>query len=203
MRAVQLLTFMEYCSSNPLEKDVLECGAGVWDSSEEPLFVRFYKHGYRVHGIEISPERVEAAQAFCQAQQIEADLRQGDMRELPFDDKSMSFIFSYNTIFHMSKLEVGIAIKEIQRILKPEGLCFVNFLSVESDTYGVGEEIRSGEFLEHEAGEDRLHCYFKDGEADRYFDGFELLYKEKRVREWLGGGKRRIRGYIDYIVKAK
>ena len=81
-------------------------------------------------------------------------------------------------------------------------MCFVNFLSVESDTYWVGEEIRSGEFLEYEAGEDRLHCNFKDGEADSYFDGFELLYKEKRVREWLGGDKMRIRGYIDYIVKA-
>ena len=61
IRAVQLYTFLEHCKNSPLNKDILECGAGVWDPSLEPLFVRFSKHGFKVHGIEISDERAAAA----------------------------------------------------------------------------------------------------------------------------------------------
>jgi ubiquinone/menaquinone biosynthesis C-methylase UbiE len=191
---------MEFCNSSDLNPEILECGAGVWDAVAEPLFVRFYEHGYQVHGIEISEERAEAALAYCQANKVEADIRVGDMRQLPFEDQSMSFIFSYNSIFHMAKTDVAVAMREIERVLKPQGLCFVNFLSVASDSYGTGKEIGKGEFLEQEAGEQVVHGYYEDSEADPYFGGFEVLHKEKRVRERLSGGERWVRAYIDYIA---
>jgi hypothetical protein len=92
---------------------------------------------------------------------------------------------------------------EIERVLKPAGLCFVNFLSVESDSFGKGKAIGKGEFLEREGDEEFLHVYYEDREAEEYFGGFEVLHKEKRVWEWLRGGKRRVRAYIDYIAKKK
>ena len=201
IRAVQLYTFLEHCKNSPLNKDILECGAGVWDPSLEPLFVRFSKHGFKVHGIEISDERAAAAREYCKAHQVDAEIHQGDMRDLPFDNESMSFVFSYNTIFHMTKTDVSIAMGEIERILKPRGLCFVNFLSVDSDTYGKGKEIGSGEFLEREEDSGSLHVYYEDNEADVYFGGFEVLFKEKRVRARLEGNQRYTRAYIDYIVR--
>ena len=201
IRAVQLYTFLEYCNNSPLEKEILECGVGVWNSSVEPLLVRFYAHGYEIHGVEISDERAAAAREYCEAHQVDADIRTGNMRRLPFEDASMSFVFSYNTIFHMTKAEVAIAMGEIERVLKPRGLCFVNFLSVDSDTYGKGEEIGKGEFVEHGGGAEALHVYYEDAEADASFGGFEVLHKEKRVMEWLAGAVRRVRAYIDYIAR--
>jgi ubiquinone/menaquinone biosynthesis C-methylase UbiE len=203
IRAVQLYTFLEFCNNSSLNKEILECGAGVWDSSVEPLLVRFSKYGYQLHGIEISKERAAAASEYCENHGVEAAIREGDMRQLPFDNESMSFVFSYNAIFHMPKADIAVAVGEIERVLKPGGLCFVNFLSVESDTYGTGEEIASGEFLEREGGEDALHAYFEDDEADAYFGGFELLHKEKRVTERLVGTEWRVRGYIDYIARKR
>ena len=47
IRAVQLYTFMEYCNNSPLEKEILECGAGI-SPSLEPLLVRFFEAGYRL-----------------------------------------------------------------------------------------------------------------------------------------------------------
>ena len=199
IRAVELYTFLDYCNNTLLEKEVLECGAGV-SPSLEPLLVRFFDYGYETHGIEISDERLKNALEYCEENELDLDIRKGDMRQIPFGDESMSFVFSYNTIFHMRKDDIGIAMDEIKRILKPEGLCFVNFLSVDSQSFGIGEKVGKGEFVDKRNGEDVLHAYFEDNEPDPYFAGLKVLHKEKRVRELLIDGKKNIRAYIDYIA---
>jgi ubiquinone/menaquinone biosynthesis C-methylase UbiE len=201
-RAVELYTFLEYCNDSPLEKEVLECGAGI-SRSLEPLLLRFHEQGYVTHGIEISGERLAVVQEFCERHQVNLDLRQGDMRQIPFEDESMSFCFSYNAIFHMSRQDIAAAMREIERVLKPGGVCFVNFLSVDSDSFGVGKEIRKGEFLTVEFGQEALHTHYEDGEADVHFGAFEMLRKEKRIRELWIDGERYRRAYIDYIAKKK
>ena len=202
IRAVQLYTFLQYCSESALEKEILECGAGVWGLLE-PLLVRFHERGYATHGIEISEERLAAAQRYCAEHQLDVDLRLGDMRQIPFADMTMSFVYSYNAIFHMTKADIAIAMGEIKRVLKPDGLCFVNFLSVEDQGYGEGEEQGRGEFLGMEAGEETLHSYYEDGEGDAHFGGFEILHKEKRILERLIEGERYLQGYIDYIARKR
>lgn len=202
IRAVELYTFLEYCNNSSLEKEVLECGAGISEDLE-PLLVRFFDYGYDTHGIELSGERLLAAQDYCVENELDLDIREGDMRQIPFEDASMSFVFSYNTIFHMSKQEISASIAEIQRVLKPEGLCFVNFLSVDSQSFGKGEQIGEGEYLDQHDGMEFMHSYFEDEEPDTYFSGFEVLHKEKRIRDQLISGKRNIRAYIDYIAMKK
>ena len=199
-RAVQLYTFLEYCNDSPLEREVLECGAGI-SRSLEPLLLRFHEQGYVTHGIEILDERLAAAQEFCERQQIDLDLRKGDMRQIPFDDEAMSFVFSYNTIFHMTKHDIAASMQEIERVLKPGGMCFVNFLSVDCDSFGEGEEVGKGEFLGLEAGKETIHTYHEDSEPDEYFGGFEMLHKEKRIRDMWVDGERYRRTYIDYIAQ--
>lgn len=201
-RAVELYTFLEYCNDSSLEKEVLECGAGV-SHSLEPLLVRFYEQGYVTHGIEISKERLRAAQEFCERRQMDLDLRQGDMRQIPFEDESLSFVFSYNTIFHMTKQGIATAMREIERVLKPGGLCFVNFLSVDSDSFGRGKEISKGEFLESVHGGETVHTYYENDEPDGYFGGFEMLRKDKRIRTLWIDGEKHVRAYIDYIAQKK
>jgi len=200
-RAVQLYTFLDYCQDSLLEKQVLECGAGVWRGLE-PLLVRFHNLGYATCGIEISAERLAAARAYCAEHQIDLDIRQGDMRKLSFADASFSFAFSYNSIFHMTKADVAVAFGEMSRVLKPQGICFVNVLSVDDEGFGDGQEVGPGEFLGREAGEEVIHSYYEDREADRYFDGMTVLYKEKRILQRLFQDGEQIRqAYIDYIVQ--
>ena len=202
IRAVQLYTFLQYCNDSPLPKEILECGAGI-HSSLEPLLLRFHGHGYVTHGIEISAERLAAAVKFFRESGIDVDLRLADMRAIPYGDASMSFCFSYNSIFHMSKEDVASSMREILRVLRPGGLCFVNFLSVDSSAYGQGTELGPGEFLGREAGRETIHSYFKDSEPDAYLDDFSLLYKEKRVRERMAGDEMFARSYIDIIAQKR
>jgi ubiquinone/menaquinone biosynthesis C-methylase UbiE len=199
IRAVELYTFLDYCNNSPLEKEVLECGAGI-SATLEPLLVRFFDYGYDTHGIEISDERLMNAQNYCEENELDLDIREGDMRQIPFEDASLSFVFSYNTIFHMTKEDVEIAMGEIERVLKSEGLCFVNFLSVDSQAFGQGKPVGKGSFVEQANGMEFLHTYFEDHEPDECFAGFEILHKEKRIRETSLGEKRNKRAYIDYIA---
>jgi ubiquinone/menaquinone biosynthesis C-methylase UbiE len=198
-RAAQLYTFLDYCEGSSLEKEVLECGAGV-SPDLAPLLVRFFERGYKTHGVEISAQRMEAAVRYCEDHQLDLDIRQGDMRELPFEDESLSFVFSYNAIFHMTKRDIALAMGEIERVLKPGGMCFVNFLSVDSESYGRGEELEKGEFVERGAEWDALHTYYEDDEPDVYFVGFSLMLKEKRILERFAAGESYVRAYIDYIA---
>ena len=202
IRAVELYTFLGYCNNSSLEKDVLECGAGT-SGDLEPLLVRFFDYGYDTHGIEISEERLLAAQDYCIENELNLDIRKGDMRQIPFDDDALSFVFSYNAIFHMTKQDIRVAITEIERVMKPEGLCFVNFLSVDSQSFGQGEKIGEGEFQEQHDGKLFMHSYFEDSEPDVYFAGFTVLQKEKRIQDRLLEGGRNVRAYIDYIAMKK
>ena len=103
----------------------------------------------------------------------------------------------------MSKRDVAASVGEIVRVLRPEGLCFVNFLSVDSESYGRGEEVAPGEFLEREGGGEFLHSYFADDEPDACFEAFDVIHKEKRVREWFVAGGMHTRGYIDYVARKR
>jgi len=202
IRAVELYTFLEYCNNSSLEKDVLECDAGT-SVDLEPLLVRFFDYGYDTHGIEISEERLLAAQDYCIENELNLDIRKGDMRQIPFEDEALSFVYSYNAIFHMTKQDIHVAMTEIQRVMKPEGLCFVNFLSVDSQSFGKGEQIGEGEFREQRDGMEFMHSYFEDEEPDCHFEGFTVLHKEKRIRDRLIESERNVRAYIDYIAMKK
>jgi len=200
-RAVQLFTFKNYCDQNPLEKEILECGAGVHKPEAEPLFVRFARDGYRVHGIDIAEVRLKNARTYCVDHHIMADLRQADMRAIPFDDASMPFIYAYNVIFHAQKEDMRRMVKEMARVLKPGGLMFVNFLSLDDGDCGQGERIGEGEFQQGEDGHTVVHSYHGDDEAEDYFEGLKVVFKEKRLLEKYEGEDWSRQAYIDYILK--
>ncbi len=200
LRAPQLYTFLQHCESTSLTREVLECGAGGWPGFE-PLLARFAERGFVVHGIEISEKRLDHARVYCADHGIDADLRVGDMRELPYPDGSIPFLFSYNAIFHMPKADIARALEEIKRVLAPGGHCFVNFASIDDQRCGEGEELGPGEFQQREGDEVVLHSFYDADEADPLFDGLVIDHKERRVltRRFQDGLFRQ--GYIDYIAR--
>jgi len=118
-----LYTFLSYCNGSPIDKVVLDCGAG---GSSPPLAL-FVSYGYRAHGIDKSERQVEKSRKFCIENDLDLDIVRGNMRDIPFESESMGFVYSYASICHMTKSDVGVAMQEITRVLKPEGLCFISF----------------------------------------------------------------------------
>lgn len=197
-RDTPVLDFLNECNKSPLPKKILDCGAG---GGAPPLAI-FHNVGYETHGIEILDSQIERAESFAKNNDMEFNIIKGDMRELPYEDESFSFVFSHHTIFHMSKREVGKAILEMTRVLVPGGLIFINFPSYDCVGYGEGEEIEKGEFLQMEFGEEVLHSYYEDREADMYFEIFDFI----SIRKWVllrNEGWVDNMGMIEYIAKKK
>lgn len=160
----------------PLEKKILDCGAG----GERPPLGLFYEHGFETLGIDISDEQRSKASKFFKEQGINVSLRKGDMRQIPFSDESFSYVYEYYSLCHLTKADTAIAIKEMVRVLKPGGLCFLGFMS--KDCWPImGTETRLGEFSCIEHDDRGVHSVYSDDEPDVYFDGLDIVWKEKRI----------------------
>lgn len=180
-----LYGFLRECNASPLEKVILDCGAG----GDNPPLALFYEYTYTTYGIDISDEQLELAHAFCRENNMELNITKGDIRCIPFEDESLSFVYSINTICHLTKKDTATTVKEMERVLKREGLCFVNFVSVDDVMFGQGKKVGKGEFIQEEdwypgiAKEGHVCSYYEDEEPDEYFHNFEIIRKEKRISE--------------------
>ncbi|MFX0006486.1 MAG: class I SAM-dependent methyltransferase [Promethearchaeota archaeon] len=193
--------FLSYISKSDIHGPMLDCGSGG-PNPKQALFVQL---GFDSIGIEFSEERLEKAQDYAKKQKLNLPMQVGDMRSMPFESNYFGYVYSWNTIFHMKKIDIKKALGEMIRVLKPGGLCFVNFLSIHSEFYGVGKEQNSGEYLQLEGEGEILHTFFTDEESDGFFDNLEIeiLFKEKRILHKQLEDRVMRDSYIDYIVRKK
>ncbi len=193
--ATPLYEFLRQSTASANERNVLDCGAG---GSRPPLAL-FHRHGYSTYGIEIAVGPLEQAQEFCRESGMPLNIFQGDMRKIPFATETFSNVYSFNAIIFMTKPDIEIAMSEMERVLKPGGLCYVNFMSVEDPddrpfckNAPAQDLLKSERFAKHE-----------DDEADSYLTGFTILRKEKRWVDKLHGNGRLVQVTIEYIARKR
>ena len=172
-----LREFLAVCRDSDLEPVVLDCGAG----GPRPPLALFRAAGFVTCGVEISGERLAEAADFGRSHALDLGLVQADMRVLPLVDASVSFAYSHDSICHMSKRDVGRAVGEIARVLRPGGICYVNFLTPEDCHYGVGEPLGPGEFRMGTTCGAEMHSFFTAGEPDAFFRDLVVLRRESQV----------------------
>jgi ubiquinone/menaquinone biosynthesis C-methylase UbiE len=121
------------------------------------------------------------------------------MRNIPFASESFGGVYSFNAIFFMIKPDIAQAMGEIERVLKPGGLCYVNFQSMDDpdnrlfcETAPARRLLKSERFAKHEGNE-----------ADAYFWNFDILRKQKVLIDKAHGGRRLVQAYIEYIAKKR
>lgn len=189
-----LYKFLEYCNNEKFEgkAKILDCGAG----GVTPPLSLFYTFGYETTGIELDMKQINKANIFSQNNKQELNIKIGDRTDLDFDDNTFDFVYSYNSIFHMKKIQIEKAIKEMKRVLKPNGLIFVNFLSIDDFRFGEGPHL--GEQMDDEPV---IHSYFDYDEADKYFEDMKFMLKERRILERIFEGEKIKQGFIDYIFR--
>jgi len=159
-----------------LSKTILDCGAG----GSQPTLSLFCQYEYHTFGIEIAEKALEEAQRYCADNNVSLGIIRGDMRYIPFSREEFSFIYSFNAIFFMIKPDIAQSMREITRVLKSDGLCYVNFLSVDdAETWEpFCKTAQAPKLLKSEQ-----FAHFEDNEADIYFEPYEILRKEKRTQD--------------------
>ena len=96
-------------------KRVLEIGLGQGADAESMI-----RRGARWTGVDLTAESVERVRTRLTLRDLPfADLRQGSVLDLPFDDNSFDLVFSHGVLHHVP--EVQQAQKEIHRVLRPGG----------------------------------------------------------------------------------
>ncbi|OBZ18245.1 SAM-dependent methyltransferase [Bacillus sp. FJAT-27264] len=194
---IPLYRYLSYCNETGLERTVLDCGAG----GDSPSLGLFAQNGYTTRGIEFDPIAIAQAEAYEHERGHQLNIERGDMRNLPFPDESFSFVYSYNSIFHMRKDEVSQSLQEMIRTLKPGGLLFVNFLTVNDFRCGEGPHLGDHQYEQFDDDQPVIHSYYTASETDPLFGNMEVLFKEDRTLERIYEGERIRQGFVDYIVK--
>jgi SAM-dependent methyltransferase len=196
-KQIPLYRFLIYCNETNMEKIILDCGAG----GDSPPLTLFREYGYMTNGIEMDLAQIEKANNYARKSGHQLKIQQGDMRKLNFNNEYFSFVYSYNSVFHMTKEEVCKSINEMKRVLKPNGLLFVNFLTIRDFRCGTGVDLGENQYEQLDDNIPVIHSYFEESEADKYFDDMKILYKESRVLERIFEGERIRQGFVDYIVE--
>ena len=173
-----LYHFLQFLDRNDLiridQKSILDCGAG----GVTPALGLFYEHGFATHGIDISDEQIALAHAFENKYAMQLNLQKGDMRAIPFPDDHFDFVFEVYSMVHLSKVDIQKTLSEMKRILKPNGICFVSFMS--SDSFPLeGEERGLGEIHGIEFGNPALHSVFSNQEALSFVSNWKILHMFK------------------------
>ena len=192
-----LYNFLRFIDSNPVNKRILDCGAG----GSDPKLAFFHENGFETYGIDISEDQIKEAEDYCESHGFKLNIVKGDMRNIPFESKFFGYVYSYLSIIHLSKNQTSQAINEIYRVLIPKGLCYLNFLSKDDKWFDKTEETKPGEIVSKHGNEEIVHSYYDDDEPDDYFNNFDILYKEKRnilKGNYFNTGRTCI---LDYIVK--
>lgn len=197
-KQVPLYRFLDLClQNNPSDsRTILDCGAG----GDMPPLALFRMHEFNTVGIELDEKAVKAANDFGKSRGLELNIQSGDMTALAFEDGCFDFVYSYNSIFHMKKVDIEKAIGELKRVLKPGGLMFVNFLSTDDFRCGAGPDLGNHQY-EQMDDEPVIHSYFGHNEADPYFEEMETLIKEQRIIQRIYEGNPIRQGFVDYILR--
>lgn len=72
-------------------------------------------------GVDLAPEAI----AFCRQRGIN-NVQQADICALPFPDESFAAVICSSVLYHVWVKDVGAALRELRRVLRPGGVLFLN-----------------------------------------------------------------------------
>lgn len=194
----EILNFIWFLKKNKITHNILDCGAG----GRYPKLGVLAKHGFTdLYGIELEAHSIQTAQQFASKYNYLFEIQQGNMKNLPFSDDTFNAVYSYNTIFHLTKVEIQQAVDEMVRVLRPGGIGFINFMDVDDDIKNYGKEVSPGEFLENMGGEKVLHTVLSQFECEQMLNGVEIFEKHHKFIHRLEGESPYIFGMNDYFFR--
>jgi len=131
--------------------------------------------GFAVCGLDASSAGLDSVRVRLDQLNLSAELTQGDMTELPYDDADFDAVVSTFVIYHGTLATLQQAIAEFHRVLRPGGWTLLTGPSRRDFRYGHGEPIEPHTFITskgHDAGVPHHFCDRE--ELERLLQGFAI-----------------------------
>lgn len=122
--------FLKLSREERARVSILDAGCGscsnLWAIAHE---------GFEAHGVDLSPEGLRLGQQVLAEWEVTAQLRLGDLLQLPYEDGSFHAVVDVFSSYVLSLEEFGRYLAEVARVLKPGGKFFLFTPSTESDAF--------------------------------------------------------------------
>ena len=158
---------------NKRVQKVLDLGCGT---GRHLIFLS--KKGFDVYGFDASPKALSLATQWLEEENLNVELKLARMEEpFPYDDDYFDAIISIRVIHHNKISEILKTVGEIGRILKKEGLIFINFLKLGNIWESANlKEVEKGTYIPQKGKEKGLlHHFFTIEEIHNTFSSFDLI----------------------------
>ena len=118
-------------------KNILDLGCGLgWNS----IFLA--KEGFDIYAGDICKEYIDTLRDKANKMNLRnINCKELDMKDIPYEDNSFDVVICTSALVHGTLKEIKMIINEIYRVLKPDGILIADLLSVEDESFGMGEKI--------------------------------------------------------------
>jgi len=154
----------------------LGCGGGRH-------LIYFAKLGYQVSGIDIAQEAVKLSQEWLSEENLKAELKCGDMIQLPWPDNFFDAVISIRVIEHNQFIHIQKIFKEVYRVMKNGAFLFANLKK-----YPPSKDWKKGKFarIDHHlyaptegTEKDIVHYFFTIDELNKVLANFSVIKIEE------------------------
>lgn len=98
-----------------------------------------------------------------------------DINKLPFKENTFDAVVCSSVLHHQTLSKINNSINEIHRVLRKGGYFLFDILSVEDDSYGLGEEIEKNTFVGSREGEEDIpHHYIEQRELKILLENYTI-----------------------------
>lgn len=136
----------------------------------------FRKMGMEAHGIEISEAAIKVTDGYLKKWDESAKVSLYDGKNIPYPNEYFDFAIIMGVLDHMLFPHALKLIKEIYRVLKPEGYICASLHSIYDSNYGKGIQIERNTYIiqQGEFEVDLPQHYFDEEDVLKLFQIFEI-----------------------------
>jgi len=138
--------------------------------------VLFAEQGFDVHGVDISEEALEIANAWLAKKGLRAHLELGGITRLPFENQYFDVVISYGVLDHITFPKAKKALQEIDRVSSKGAYIYITLRSTEDAECGRGQEVEKNTYVLQEGYEKGIIQHFFDlEEIEELLRGFKIF----------------------------
>lgn len=181
-------------------RNVMDLGCGTGRHS-----IYLAQQGFKVYATDISESGLEITKSKAEKLNLNnIEFMQHDMRDIPFNNNWFDGVLCVWTTGHGFLEDARKNVNEIYRVLKPDGVVVIDYVSKDDGNYGKGIEIERDTFINNVKGEENIpHHYSTVEELKELYSNFSSVNITPVDYHFFDnyGGKHTIKAFVVISIK--